>query len=78
MDDKIYLFERANKAATLARQTEALAAEAADNGGAHSPSSRSPAPAVGVRGFQSIRSELNSEIKKNLAAMHALLEEKFR
>ena len=92
MEDKIYMAERANQAHSLSRKSEKLAGAIADGSGA-SAGATGAATAGGVGGgstsggggsfaraedMRSLKQDLSSEIKKNLAAMHALVEEKLR
>lgn len=81
IEDKIYLVERANHARALSRKTAALAAGDSD-AHTHTDIDRpadtySPAPILD-RDWRALKAELNNEIKKNLSAMHATLEEKLK
>lgn len=71
IEDKIYMIERAQAASQLSRKSSALAGSAAQLSDAASHS----LPAHELR---SLRSDLNAEIKRNLSAMHVLLEEKLQ
>ena len=72
VEDKIYMVERANQAQSLSRKSEQLAAGAAAAGEGSNYSGARP------EDLRALKSELGNEIKKNLSAMHALLEEKLK
>lgn len=81
IEDKVYLLERSSHAHSLVRKAERLAA------GSHTHAADEPtsADARGEAGattsdydWRALKLELNTEIKKNIAAMHAVLEDKLR
>jgi hypothetical protein len=74
IEDKLYLIERADKAHALARKSEQLAAGAAALAAVADDASASAAP----KDIRALKNELNTELKRNVAAMHALLEEKIK